>query len=217
MIDKIPQQLKQNFMKSHLHIVYLGLINFQRPQNKDQILFVSFVINVFIQEQQYNVSVNFKDYICKTCYNSVKKPHIQTQVVCNKLEIFCPAPLPHSAPNRLERLNLNRLERILISRRILFKKVAVMPRGQFPKLKGEICNIPFETADITSTLLRGVDSNGLLLVKLKSFVVMCIEAVSPDSVYANLAYLKKANYRDININIDVFAHFVGKLSKGQKY
>ena len=92
-----------------------------------------------------------------------------------------------------------------------------MPRGQFPKLKGEICNIPFETADITSTLLRGVESNGLLLVKLKSFVVMCIEAVSPDSVYANLAYLKKANYRNININIDVFAHFVGKLSKGQKY
>ena len=35
----------------------------------------------------YKVSVNFKDYICKTCHKSLKKSHIPPQPVCNKLEI----------------------------------------------------------------------------------------------------------------------------------
>ena len=86
--------------------------------------------------------------------------HIPAQAVCKKLEIFCPLP---------ELENLNRLERILISQRILFKKVAIIPKGRFPKLKCAICNIPVETADITNTLQR-MDSNGLLLVKLKKEV-----------------------------------------------
>ena len=80
------------------------------------------------------------------------------QTVCNKLHNFLP-------PDELK--NLNRLERVLISKRILFKKVAIMPKGQFPKLKGAICNIPIETMDITNTLPQGADSSGLLMVKLK--------------------------------------------------
>ena len=56
--------------------------------------------------------------------------------------------------------NLNRLKRILIGRRILFKitQVTITPKGQFLKLKGlkgAICNI------------KVADSNGLIMVKLK--------------------------------------------------
>ena len=42
-----------------------------------------------------------------------------------------------------------------------------MPKGQFPKLKGAICNIPIDRSDITNVLPRGTDSSGLIMVKLK--------------------------------------------------
>ena len=53
------------------------------------------------------VAVNSTDYICKTCHNSLKKSCIPVQTVCNKLHIFL-------TPDELK--NLNRLERVLISR-----------------------------------------------------------------------------------------------------
>ena len=62
---------------------------------------------------------------------------------------------------------LNRLERILIGRRILFKKVTIMPNGQFSKLKGAICNTVTDTSDITNVLPHVADSSGLIMVKLK--------------------------------------------------
>ena len=69
----------------------------------------------------------------------MKKSEIPSQAVWNKLDIF---PLP------ADLANLNRLERTIISRRILFKKVAIMPKGLTPKLKGSICNIPVYTAKL---------------------------------------------------------------------
>lgn len=48
------------------------------------------------------------------------------QVVFNKLKMFEP-------PEVIK--NLNRPERVLISKRILFKKVNIMPKGNFPKIK----------------------------------------------------------------------------------
>ena len=89
------------------------------------------------------VAVNSTDYICKTCHNSLKKSCIPVQAVCNKLHIFLP-------PDELK--NLNRLERVLISQHILFKKVAIIPKGQFPELKGAIYSIPTEAMDITNIL-----------------------------------------------------------------
>ena len=78
--------------------------------------------------------------------------------------------------------NLNRLKRILIGRRILFKKVTITPKGQFLKLKGAICNI------------KVADSNGLIMVKLKRKLSyrghVCSNPVSSESVYLALSYLK---------------------------
>ena len=42
-----------------------------------------------------------------------------------------------------------------------------MPKGRFPKLKGSICNIPIDLADIINVLPYGADSNGFVVVKLK--------------------------------------------------
>lgn len=36
---------------------------------------------------------------------------------------------------------LEKLEQILIARRIVFKKIVIMPKGQQRKIKGVICNV----------------------------------------------------------------------------
>ena len=86
-----------------------------------------------------------KLYICLTCHKKLNKSEIPAQSVHNKLEIY-------DFPDDLA--NLNRLEKAIISRRILFKKVTIMPKGQSPKLKGSICNVPINTASVASTLSK---------------------------------------------------------------
>ena len=65
--------------------------------------------------------------------------------------------------------DINRLERLLASRRIIFKKVTVKPKAdKSTKMKGSICNIPVIEVDVNcNTSPRPADSNGLLIVKLK--------------------------------------------------
>ena len=62
---------------------------------------------------------------------------------------------------------LNKLERVIISKRMLFSKVMIMPKGQMPKIKGAICNVPIDVGEVTKILPRGADSNGIITVKLK--------------------------------------------------
>ena len=81
-------------------------------------------------------SFDKREYICITCDQKLKKGGIPCQAVCNKLQFY---DFPPFLPK------LRRLEKIIISKRILFKKIAIMPKGQSPKLKGAICNVPIET------------------------------------------------------------------------
>ena len=74
----------------------------------------------------HKVTKNDATYISNTCHSYLKKSHIPAQAACNKLQIF-------EAPAEIK--NLNRLERILIARRFLFKKVTITSKGQFSKLK----------------------------------------------------------------------------------
>ena len=41
-------------------------------------------------------------------------------------------------------------------------------KGEFAKMKGSICNIPIEIANICNILPRPADSNGLIVVKSRS-------------------------------------------------
>lgn len=63
--------------------------------------------------------------------------------------------------------HLNRFERVLISRQILFKKDIIMVKGRFAKFSGSICYSPIDTADIVEILPSGADSNDLEVVKLR--------------------------------------------------
>ena len=70
-------------------------------------------------------------YICKASHSKVINNKVPFQAVFNKLSLEW---LPK------EFRNLRRLETVLVVRRILFKKITVMPKRQSPKVKSSICN-----------------------------------------------------------------------------
>ena len=111
------------------------------------------------------------------------------QAVCNNLQIF-------ELPSRFR--DLRKLEKIIIVKRLLFKKVTTMPKGQCPKIKGAICNVPINADDISKVLPRGMDNNGVAQQCLKKRFNfkshVSFEAVRPKVVHAVLDLLKKITH-----------------------
>ena len=79
-----------------------------------------------------------------------------------------------------------------------------MIKGQLPKLSSSICNVPVESNCI---LLNGVETNSIILVKLKRKLCFpgCVyfQAVSPELIRCALLYLKENNPFFCDIQIDV--------------
>lgn len=86
----------------------------------------------------------------------MKSNKILCQAVFNKLDF-------REIPEQLK--ILNKLEQVLVSKRILFKKIAIMSKGQMPKIKGAICNIPVSVDETCTTLPR--NTSDIILVELK--------------------------------------------------
>ena len=78
--------------------------------------------------------------------------------VSNKLEVF-------DLPTEFQ--SIRKLERALIVKRILFKKITVLSPGHMEKITGTICNAPVDNIDISNLLPRTADRTGLDIVKLK--------------------------------------------------
>ena len=77
-----------------------------------------------------------KFFVCEICHKHLYKNEVPCQAVCNKMA-FDPIP------DQLK--YFKKLEKVLSSKRILFKKIATMHgKGEFSKIKGGICNIPIE-------------------------------------------------------------------------
>ena len=53
---------------------------------------------------------------------------------------------------------------MLIAKRILFRKLHIMSKGQSPKIKGTICKVPIDSIDISNTLPLQANSSGLVIV-----------------------------------------------------
>ena len=70
-------------------------------------------------------------------------------------------------------------------------------KGEFAKVKDNICNIPIEAANICNIFPRPADSNRLTVVKLKQDlqyrVYVYFEPVRPNVIYQALNYLKTIN------------------------
>ena len=68
--------------------------------------------------------------------------------------------------------DLKELEKVLISKRISFKKIAIMHgKGQFSKIKGSVCSMPIEVANVCNILPKPSVSNGLIVVKRNTGVM----------------------------------------------
>ena len=120
------------------------------------------------------------------------------QTVINKLEIS-------ASPEVL--IGINSLERVLISKRILFKKVTIMPKGNFPKVKASICSTSIYKVDLSDVLPRGADSNGLVVIKLKRKLTyrgyVYFEPVWPELPNQALMYLKENNLLNTDVSVDI--------------
>ena len=89
-----------------------------------------------------------------------------------------------------------------------------MPKGQPPKLKGALCNVPIDAVDVCKTLSRPADSNGIVTVKLKRKLQykghVYFESVTLNFIMRLLQYLKLNNslYHDTEINLDNVPNFL---------
>ena len=115
--------------------------------------------------------------------------------------------------------DFKKLEKVLISIRILFKKIAIIHgKGEFSKIKGSIFNIPIEPANICNILPRPAVSNGLIMVKLKRDLKyrghVCFERVCPHIVYQAVNHLKSYNkfYEGISIEKGLSSKDMSKFS-----
>ena len=99
--------------------------------------------------------------------------------------------------------SIRKLEKVLIAKRLLFKKVTIMPSGQMPKIFGTICNVPADTVKVTDLLPHSADSNGVVYVKLKRKLEyhdhVLFEPVRPMFLERLLRFLKEYNPPYCNI------------------
>ena len=114
----------------------------------------SFDENIIFMVKSYDD----KYYICTTCDKALQKNSVPCQAVANRLSVV-------ELPKLLQ--DICRLERLLVSRRILFEKGTVMPNGKSFNIKGSILNISVSEGDANCNVLpRPTNSNGLIIVKL---------------------------------------------------
>ena len=75
-------------------------------------------------------SFNEKNYICHTCHKHISRNEMPCQAVFNKMILD---------PILDELKDLKKLEKILISKRMIFKKIAIINgKGEFAKIKRNI-------------------------------------------------------------------------------
>ena len=77
------------------------------------------------------------------------KGKIPSQAMCNKEE------LDEIQPGLA---CLRKLESILIAQRIVFEKLVIMGKGQQPKVKGAICNVPVDCSSVCKSLPKPPES-----------------------------------------------------------
>ena len=145
------------------------------------------------------LSYDGRAYICITFHKKLLKGLVPCQTVINKLGIV-------SLTKEFE--SGNKLERILVSKRILFKKITIISKRQTQKIKGTICKIPVQEIETNCSIFPYPPNiNGIVIVKLKRKLEykghVLFEAVRPEMVSKLLTYLKSINPLYKNIGVDL--------------
>lgn len=108
------------------------------------------------------------------------------QAIRNELQLY-------DFPNELK--SVRSLEKVLIARKLLFKKITVLPKGQSPKM--QFCNIPVDVLDVCNTMSCAAGSSGLAIAKLKQRLEYAghvfLESVHPKFMRRLLFYSKMKN------------------------
>ena len=162
-------------------------------------------------------SFNGNMSIRMTCDKTIRKRNrVPCQAVHNCLVV-------DDMPRELA--GLEKLEQILISRRIVFEKIVVMPKvsvsvflllytvcqkekSQQRKIKGAICNVPVDCEETCNILPRPPNSSGIIMLKLKRKLQfrghVYFQAVRPEMILCALQWLQGNNelYQDISINME---------------
>ena len=91
------------------------------------------LIHINVDETLFTDVKSFDDeeYICKTCHFKVLKGKIPCQAVYNNIYVD---KIPSEFPS------LEKLEQILVSQRIVFEKIIIMPKGQHRKVN-DTCKV----------------------------------------------------------------------------
>ena len=102
-------------------------------------------------------SVEDKEWICHTCYSSVKNKLVPTCAIANLMTF----------PTKPSEMELIEMEERLVAPRIPFMSLHQLPRGGQLSLHGNAVNVP---ADVNKTVLklpRSEDENDCIPIKLK--------------------------------------------------
>ena len=164
-----------------------------------------FILETLGRKRQRETSIAMRTQLMPSARATIREQSHKRQqkqyvtAVCNSLQIF-------ELPSRFR--DLRKLEKIIIAKRLLLKKVTIMQKGQCLKIKGAICNVPINADDICKVLPRGMDNNGNVQLYLKKRLNfkshILFEAVRPKVAHDVLDFLKKNNalYYDIDVNLD---------------
>ncbi|XP_061178430.1 uncharacterized protein LOC133187077 [Saccostrea echinata] len=144
------------------------------------------------------VSVENMEWICNTCYSSIRENKIPKLSVLNGM----------MWPLKPMELDLFPLEERLVSLRIPFMQIRELPRGGQYSVRGNIVNVPVDIQPTVNSLPRKLDENVTVPVKLKKKLSYqkCDyhENVRPTKVLMALHWLMNNSdfYKNANINVD---------------
>ena len=143
-------------------------------------------------------SVNNIEWICNTCLQSIRQNKIPRLSVANKMGF----------PVKPIELNLYPLEERLLSLRIPFMQIRLLPRGGQLSVKGNVVNVPVDVQPTINSLPHTLEKSGTIPIKLKKKLSYnkCdfSENVRPFAVLCALHYLMQNSdlYKTSGVQID---------------
>ena len=144
------------------------------------------------------VSKDGKEWICKTCRNSIKQGKIPRLSLQNRMGF----------PKLPPQLKLFSMEERLIAPRIVFMLLRDHPVGRQTFVRGNFVNVPVDIAPTVNILPRSLNETETVTIKFKrkKQYKKCEfkETIRPTAVWTALDYLLKESplYKEANIQVD---------------
>ena len=110
-----------------------------------------------IKHLQNIISVDNKEWLCKSCNVHSKKNKVPPCALTNRMQF----------PVKTHFFYLNELECRLLAPRLAFQKIMQAPRGKQLKINGNVVNVPADVNSTVNMLPRLPHESGTIKVQLK--------------------------------------------------